>query len=229
MNERVFFVVLPLCASVSVLAAGCGDLYSDPADPSSPETTLPSFPPSAVDAAATVPRDFIPGCTTKAPVASSSCGPIGSVCEYGNSPDMQCNVTFACVDDLVTGAAWVSRPSVLCPSYECPKSSTVASLEGTPCGLPTSEGGAPADVDELICPMTDGVCACTTGPDAAHAHARRWACTRPSSGCPTARPLVGSSCTTPRTCDYGGCAFKRGLTMVCSSSLVWTGGSATCN
>lgn len=225
MNARVFFVVFP----ISVLAAGCGDLYSDPADDSfSASAQAPPFP-GAFDAAAAVPRDVIPGCTVEPPSGSFGCADLGNVCEYGRSPDMKCNVTFACVGDAPGFGSWMSRPTMLCPSYQCPKSSAVGSLQGTPCGLPTSEAGAPADVDELVCPMTDGVCACTTGPDAAHAHERRWVCTRPSSDCPTARPLVGTSCTTPRTCDYGGCAFKRGLTMVCSSSFVWTGGSTTCN
>ena len=218
-------VVTPVL--IALLAAACGDLYADPA------VTFSSFSPDrggvgiAVDAAASIPRDIVFPCALVAPVEGTpNCTATGVACEYGSSPDMRCNTTLTCAPDETFGITWTARPSVLCPSYQCPSGSS-ASLEGTACGLPTSDAGAPADADELSCPMQDGVCACTTGTDALHAHARRWVCVKPTGNCPVTSPLAGQHCSGQGSCDYGSCGWKRGLRMECTSG-VWTTGSATC-
>lgn len=227
---RSSFVIRgPIALSAALLAAACGDLYSDPTAPGDP-TELPLPPQSVVDASATVPHDLITNCSTTPRVEGTDCVGTqpGTVCEYGASPDMRCNTTLACTSNQPSFApSWVARPSILCPTYACPQGDA-ATIDGTPCALPSNDGGAPADADELVCPMDDAVCACTTGPDAAHAHERRWVCAKPANGCPTTRPLAGQRCSSPRACDYGSCSFKRGLRMECTSG-VWLTGGGTCN
>lgn len=228
-----------LAIAGAALAAGCGDLYADP---------VPSFTPtpfasgaSFVDAAATIPHDFVTPCPANAVEEGAACKDPGLTCEYGSSPDMRCNTTLACAPNDAFGPTWTARPSVLCPTYACPaKADKVAQIDGTVCEIPVPDASAgvadasapksppPTDADELVCPLSDGVCACTTGPDAAHAHNRRWVCTTPISACPAQRPLSGSECFSPRSCDYGSCAFKRGIRMSCDGS-VWTTGESTCN
>ena len=215
-------------ASLVVVAAACGDLYSDPAV--GPTEAAPSFGPSVdFDAsAATAAREIAPSCPDIRGVEGTPCTSVGATCEYGSSPDEHCNTTLACAADMsASGATWVARPSVLCPSYECPRGPS-APIAGTPCSLPTEDGGAPTDADELVCPMSDGICACTTGTDPAHAHARTWVCVKPPGSCPLIRPLVGAICDEARTCDYGSCAFKQGMKMECTG-FAWTSTSASCN
>ena len=108
------------------------------------------------------------------------------------------------------------------------KIGSIRAIDGQPCDVPTIDGGAPSDADELSCTLDDGTCACTTGPDAAHAHARTWVCTVPRAPCPTERPLVGQPCSSGALCDYGTCEFKRGMRMQCSAG-VWINGGATCD
>lgn len=218
---RVRLATLATC----VAAAACGDLYTDPiVTTPGPQVTAPSRP----DGSAIVSQDRVQACPQNVLVEGASCGAVGLACEFGSSPDMHCNTTLACVPDTTLGSTWSARPSVLCPSYECPTGQSDA-IDGTPCAVPAVDGGTTSDADELVCPLTDAVCACTTGTDAAHAHERRWVCVKPSSAtCPTTRPLAGQSCTGDRVCDYGACAFKRGMRMECHFG-VWQSGSSTCN
>jgi hypothetical protein len=148
------------------------------------------------------------------------------ICEYGSSPDMHCNTTFACTPQIDQALRWEARTSILCATYACPAGDR-DSIDGTPCALPAQDGAAPSSTDELVCPFSDGLCACTTGPDAAHSHERRWVCVKPTNGCPTGRPLVGQQCSSDRACDYGSCDFKRGTRMECQSG-VWVTGEAEC-
>lgn len=226
-----FFTAGTMAGLALLVAAGCGDLYSDPtASGDTSEQQAPGGVSVARDASATVPRDFITGCATTARVEGAACTgtALGTVCEYGSSPDMRCNTTLACTSNHPSlPPSWLARPSTLCPTYQC-ASGAAATIDATPCALPTNDGGPPTDADELVCPMDDAVCACTTGLDAAHAHERRWVCAKPAFDCPTARPLAGQSCSTPRVCDYGSCAFKRGLRMECASG-VWLTGGSSCN
>ncbi len=214
-------------ALVAAMVAACGDLYSDPTPTSDRPIEATALPPS-VDASALAPKDIVTPCPHSAAVEGAECDLVGATCEYGSSPDMHCNTTLSCgPDGTFGGSSWAARPSVLCPSYECPRGGS-STIEGTPCTLPTDDGGAPTEAEELVCPMTDGICACSTGTDPAHAHARTWVCVKPSDACPAARPLAGQSCGSARTCDYGSCAFKRGMRMECKDG-VWLSGSASCN
>jgi hypothetical protein len=83
------------------------------------------------------------------------------------------------------------------------------------------------DEAELICSTPQGTCACTTGPDGAHAHPRRWVCRAPGEGCPMQRPKLGQVCVGERACDYGACDFKRGSRMICQDET-WQIEAAPC-
>jgi hypothetical protein len=135
------------------------------------------------------------------------------VCEYGKSPDPACNTLYACTTDPAYGMYWTEQQRGHCPA--CPD----AIVDGAACDL----------ADELACTTAAGTCACTVGPDGAHAHPRRWVCVPAPSGCPAARPLLGQPCALGADvrCDYGACAFARGTQMRCDRG-VWILDEATC-
>ena len=208
-----------------VLVTACGDVYADP-DP--PEDTMVDAAVAIQDAGPSspvFPSDTLPRCPQTRPRENSGCAQPGSVCEYGPSADSECNTTVAC-EGAAFSAAWAPRPHDGCFSNVCPESGDVSTLDGKPCQL-DADGGAITDADEAVCNMTDGVCACTTGRDGATTHERRWVCVKPLSVCPPNRPLLGRACSGSLWCDYGSCAFKRGLVMECIEGL-WLTGGATC-
>lgn len=223
MNERVTPRTLVLTACV-VLAA-CGDIYADPIEesPTSPRFGIEPPPAPSVDPTTNGPSLPCPD----TPIEGAACGVSGLTCEYGASPDPMCNTTVSCIALTNRSGTWTARPSKLCPTYDCPRGS-IGNLDGTPCDLPRSDAGGPSDADELACPMDDGICACTTGRDAAHAHPRRWVCVLPRPTCPVVRPLTGQSCVSTRVCDYGSCVLKHGVQMSCNGT-VWTSGGAACD
>ncbi len=217
MRRAVFVLVMLLVA--------CGDVYVDTA-----RGGLESGAAVArSDPSQTIPQDTFVSCPDQRPDEDAPCNSVGATCEYGDSPDMSCNTTLACEgDENGLGSAWTPRPSQLCALAQCPSGADIASIAGQPCDLPSVDGGPPRDVDELLCTMNDGICACTIGPDAPHAHTRMWVCVRPDDGCPTSRPLAGQPCVQDTLCDYGSCLFKHGLRMQCKDGVWITGGSASC-
>jgi hypothetical protein len=218
--------LVALVALAGALGAACGDLYADPIV-SSPQASQDALPP-VLRPPPTLPPDPVPSCPGGNIVEGNPCSSVGATCEQGSSPDARCNITLECVPDRSFGQTWTARPSTLCPSYECPRGQS-APIDGTPCAVPTSDAGVPADSDELVCQMSDAICACTTGIDATHAHSRKWVCVKPAGYCPATRPLIGATCSQSGSlCDYGGCNFKRGMRMECNSN-VWSSGSVTCN
>jgi hypothetical protein len=155
---------------------------------------------------------------------NSPCYEAAAICEYGKRPDPTCNSLWACVTDPAYGMYWTEQRRGGC-SATCPSASAIAL--GAPCELVTGDGG-PSDDGELACTTPDrGTCACTTGPDGAHAHPRRWVCVKPDEDCPVDRPLLGHACVGEHRCDYGACAFARGTLMVCDGG-VWRIEAATC-
>jgi hypothetical protein len=203
-----------------VLATACGDTV---AEPGGEPIAIPR-----IDAAAILPPDLPTFCPDVRPSVNSPCQVEGSTCEFGTSPDMQCNRTYACVPDS-TGNLWVQRATDRCLSAACPSTpADIESIDNQPCTL-AADGGATTDAEEAVCAMTNGICACTTGADAAHAHERRWVCVRPNvGGCPIDRPLAGAACSGNLWCDYGSCKWKRGLLMQCKDNH-WITGGAPCN
>jgi hypothetical protein len=217
-------------ASLAFGAVACGDLYSDPVQTVStgPSEVGVASPPPDFDASVSIPNDLLSSCPSNA-LEGAACGTTGLTCEYGSSPDMHCNTTLVCVPDPQLGGTWTARPSMLCPSYACPAhTASIVSVDGTACQIPQTDAGPATDADELLCPMADGTCACTTGVDGAHAHPRRWVCVKPSTGCLTRRPLAGESCPSEQSCDYGSCEFKHGLRMQCDGTA-WRTEGAVCN
>lgn len=210
------------------LAAACGDTYADTFQTGGAAQATAAPTGSFFDAGAVLPDDAIVACPDRRPDENAPCTVAGAACEYGASPDPACNATLACTSTETGALAWTRRPQAasVCAAAQCP-SGAVASLNGQPCDLPSVDGGAPSDVDELVCTMDDGTCACTTGPDAAHAHARAWVCTVPRAPCPTRRPLAGEPCSDRLSCDYGSCDWKRGVKMECDS-VVWLTGGGSC-
>lgn len=204
-----------------VLATACGDAVAEP----NGET----IPVPRSDAMAALPQDLPTFCPGSRPSVNTFCQVEGSTCEFGTSPDMQCNKTYACVPD-VSGNLWIERAAERCHKSACPtEPADIESLDNQPCSLPVADGGATNDADEAVCAMTNGICACTTGSDATHAHERRWVCIRPNvGGCPVERPRAGDSCNGNLWCDYGSCKWKRGLLMQCKDQH-WLTGGAPCN
>jgi hypothetical protein len=204
-------------------SAACGDVYADPEG----ETAAFAGAGTITDAAASAvfPAAPPPQCPSTRPRENTTCGVAGSTCEYGKSADRQCNSMLACVSSDFT-SVWESRASDPCFAAACPVRADVASIDGKPCSL-ESDRGAITDADEAACNMTDGVCACTTGRDGMHAHARSWSCIRPLSACPPTRPLAGQPCQGALWCDYGSCLFKRGVVMECENAI-WVTGGASC-
>jgi hypothetical protein len=218
-------------AIVSAVAlSACGDSYADAfGTGGAPEAVPTASAGAAVDSGAIVPHDKILACPDRRPDENSPCAAPGAACEYGSSPDPACNATIACTSTLDGSSAWTRRPSgpASCSAGECPSGST-ASIAGKPCDAPHVDGGAPRPADELVCTMSDGTCACTTGPDATHEHARVWVCSTPRPPCPVRRPLAGEACGERLSCDYGSCDWKRGVRMECSDG-VWLTGGGTCS
>lgn len=200
-----------------VVCVGCGDLFLDP------EVAQVESADAAVDGGgATFPEDVPTQCPSFRPRENSSCAVIGSSCEYGTSADARCNAGLVCRGASINGA-WESSTRGSCFESMCPTATRVDALDNTPCSI--TDGGA--SDDEAVCNMLDGVCACTTGHDGISAHERKWVCVRPITACPTKRPLAGTPCAGEAWCDYGSCAFKRGLLMECRGG-VWLAGGAPC-
>ncbi len=141
-----------------------------------------------------------PGCPTTAPAAGSTCDVSpGHDCEYGSSPNPNCNSVFACDRKDTPTGVWVEVPrSGTCPpsTGTCPASYSVA-----------ASGMGPCEVDGTTCDYPQGTCICTSDPGGLPIiNGPVWSCT-PANGCPEPRPNLGSSCASPGLmCDYGACS-----------------------
>jgi hypothetical protein len=193
--------------AVGALLFACGNVYADP-------ITIPFSSGFDAGPAATTDRNPPVACTSR-PRANAPCPSPGATCEYGTSPDPDCNGSFVCSSSSY-GNYWSEQQRRGACLFQCPDDVTTI-VEGAPCDL--GDGGVTDDA-ELHCNTPNGVCACTTGPDGAHAHARQWVCAKPTDDCPRTRPLLGSVCIGDHSCDYGACAFKRGARMICEDD-VW--------
>ena len=206
-----------------ILATACGDNVAEPGgDP---------IPVPRSDAMAVLPSDLPIVCQSTQPGTNDPCQAEGSTCEYGKSPDQQCNKTLACVTSDNFGLGWVQRATDPCFKLACPtEPAGIETLDNQPCSLPAgADAGPTTDADEAVCPMTNGICACTTGAGGSDVHERRWVCIRPDvGGCPVDRPRVGAGCSGKLWCDYGSCKWKRGLLMECKDNH-WVSGGAPCN
>jgi hypothetical protein len=215
-----------LAGVVLVLAAAalfaCDEVYADPV--TIPFTSSSSgFFDSGVSTSPRIPP--IP-CNSQ-PNVNGPCARAGAVCEYPKSrkepgsPDPTCNSLLQCVSSTQFGASWTEQTRGSC--LKCPDPQTI--VNGAPCDLGADAGGDEAELQCIVPGL--GNCGCTTGPDGAHAHPRRWVCVKPTSDCPAERPLLGQPCFGEHSCDYGACEFKRGAQMICQDE-VWQVEVATC-
>jgi hypothetical protein len=147
-----------------------------------------------------------PVCPDSPPTPGSSCNNyLGPYCEYGDSPNPDCNDAFECG---TAPSVWKKVPSAgACPApgTKCP-----GSYPGGDTMEPTC---AP---DGLSCEYPQGFCVCTTDPGGLPTTGGPlWSCAPPGNGCPAKRPLLGTGCTSlsPKgdttapgpICDYGSC------------------------
>jgi len=203
------------------VGVGCGDVYADP----EADVTTGTPPPAQTDAGRPSEPPMV--CPVNRPRENSPCAVPGSVCEYGSSADQDCNTLLVC-RGAVPEMYWEPIYGGPCRKALCPTDTNVASLDGKPCTIEEpAEEGPVTDADEVVCSVTDGTCACTTGRDGATAHERKWVCVQPVTSCPVNRPLAGQKCVGRQWCDYGSCSFKRGVLMGCIDST-WRMGGATC-
>jgi hypothetical protein len=211
-----------------LLVVGC-NVYADPIDNGS--FTFGGAPSAAVLDSSPDAGHFT-WCPPDRPVDDSVCNIPGSVCEYGETPDITCNPRVECVESAVptdgTGSlppAWLTSPAVGgCVVHTCPTAFTDVH-PGDSCDGP--DGGT---VTEYLCGYPQGVCGCTTGPDGSHVHARRWDCAPlPPAPCPAERPHIGQTCSSGGlTCDYGSCIFNHGTAVRCDGNA-WQATEVTCN
>lgn len=215
-------LVLPFGGIVSTFGLGvalfaCDKVYADPI--TTPFTASTSFFDSGLTSTRLPPTPCPRNVAENAP-----CSKVSAVCEAGESPDPKCNSTFVCVQDNYD-KYWTEQTPPSCLST-CPAPSAIQ--DGAPCEIPD----AGSNDAELQCPGVASVCACTTGPDGAHSHPRRWVCVRPQdkdNGCiPDKRPLLGQPCVGDHVCNYGACDFKRGTQMICEDD-VWQIEVAQCD
>ena len=212
MKRRQLHALLGAAAAAAITTGlvACDQVYADPIS-----IPAPSFGGTTLDAGPLVtPRPAPYACRDERLLENGPCLVEGAKCETGKSSDPLCNATFVCVLDRY-GRYWTEGRQSECEG-QCP---TTPIVDGAPCNVGTGAGTTPTEA-ELQCVSNDRLCGCTTGRDGAHAHERRWVCTTAGEGCPSGRPLIGSTCLGDRVCDYGGCTLKRGTGMICEQG-VW--------
>jgi len=136
-----------------------------------------------------------PLCPEQPPVLQTKCAQPGLSCEYGNAWwNVSCDTIVDCAGgEWFTGAAGHS-PCLPAPG---PNSASCPADPSTAVG-----GGCPSD--GLTCYYGQGsLCQC--GPWGGDA-GLTWACF-PGGGCPSARPRLGSPCTSTATCTYAPCDY----------------------
>ena len=114
--------------------------------------------------------------------------PDGTLCEYGTSPNPQCDVSVYCHN-----GTW-SVDHTYCPPGTC-----LTTYADVPQGQACMPNG-------LDCAYAQGQCNCSASSPAGPGPNPTWQCFQPQ-GCPEPRPRIGSPCTQPgQSCDYGACA-----------------------
>lgn len=223
---------LLVAASAWALAVAACNVYADPVDNG---TAAGNTPTPVSSAFASDPNGVNPSpssCPVDRPTDDTQCDTVGSVCEYGDTPDITCNPRVECVASgpSSSGAslppAWSTGAAVSgCVAHTCPSLFSDITA-GAACDAPADAGSAA----EYLCAYPEGLCGCSTGPDGTHAHARRWDCAPPPpSPCPVARPRIGQACATlGETCDYGSCLFKHGTAVRCDGTT-WQATEVPCN
>jgi hypothetical protein len=143
------------------------------------------------------------GCPAQTPIADAPCSVPGLSCEYGGFGDhLLCSTVATCQPGAGKGTTWyVSRPAKDCISSpaanpaECPSSFGAIPM-----------GGACPQAAPGQCVYAEGVCGCVPcAPDGSNAFTNEWACASwpAPSGCPAARPRLGTPCAPEgQSCMY---------------------------
>ena len=151
-------------------------------------------------------------CPSSPPAGGSTCNEEAVKCEYGTNPDPNCNQLFVC-----KSGAWLDQSlgGVCAPQSQCP-----ASYAQVPVGQDCTS-------DTLGCGYPEGECICTKSFGGLQKTIPAWDCFAKVEGCPSPRPDIGSSCTTPSTqlCDYGACSG--GVALSCING-VWQQAETLC-
>lgn len=178
------------------LAVGCGE-----------EVVASPFggrnAPRPVTTSATGAVQALAPCPLRWPADGETCTTSGLVCEYGDALDPSCSPVAEC-----DGRAWWRRDPA-CTAV-CPRTRAAV----TPGAACDPRGGVDAGTGdrELICSYPGELCGCVGDESGAFA----WRCLPADAGCPAERPRIGSTCDSPRTCDYGACAFEGGVSLTCT-------------
>jgi hypothetical protein len=199
-------------AALGVLAVACDEVYANPVTTSPPGPFVPDS--GGLRVTRTPPIQCPRGEVT----VNQTCAQPSGRCEYGGSPDGQCNTIYVCSEDSRYGAYWSEQSAPRC-ALACPEDPSLI-VEGAPCDVADAGG----DEAELHCTAAQRTCMCTTGRDGNHAHPRKWVCITPDQDCPAKRPLLGQPCFGSRACDYGACLSKRGMRMICADDVWQTEG-----
>jgi hypothetical protein len=153
------------------------------------------------------------GCPAVAPMRESVCWSPLFECEYGASPNLDCNVLFVCGWHDAGGfgcPTWMQQGGAPadCPADTCPESLPMIT-PGDPCGAP-----------HLNCAYPNATCICASGTSGGFDGGDAgWACFPIQPGCPSPRPRIGTPCTDDgMLCDYGRSAG--GVATRCQSG-VW--------
>jgi hypothetical protein len=150
-------------------------------------------------------------CPSALPTDGSPCNNDGLTCEYGGSAVQGCDTVAACNAQL---RVWkIQSPTLV----DCGSSSPTCPLAyaSVPQGAACTNNGAVCDYDQ-------GRCECASGGGPIRlidgSPGTFWFCQDPrTTGCPSRRPALGSTCAGNLTCDYGTCSVEGGTAEGCIS------------
>lgn len=159
-----------------------------------------------------------PICPIGVPDADTPCSVLNLRCEYGDSPQPDCNTIAYCA--LAPLRFMVGGPDKQCP---LPVPTNPAACAGSYGAISTGTACAGSGVTiGTECRYPEGTCLCGLAPDNG-----KWRCTPQPSGCPASAPRFGTACSPEGVqCDYHGCT-RGGATAFCQHG-VWNGGGGGC-
>jgi hypothetical protein len=172
---------LPSCVSGTPSSPDSGNVQGDAASEA-----------EGVEADATGPRDGTAeakdlcgtACPTSEPAVGDSCG-FGGLCEYGESPLVQCNRVYECP------SGYVMADLALADASACP----AGLLPGCPASRTMIRPGELCATDPRQCVYQDGECDCIPG----NGTPATWMCSDGEAGatgrCPVPRGRLGTPCS----------------------------------
>lgn len=208
---RVAMTATAALAVVTGLVVACGGATTTVDTSSSGSSSGATSSSGGSDASSSGSTSGGPGtpvCPASAPAAGGACAKEGRICEYGADP--RCLTTATCFE----GKWSVTSPKCAGDDVTCP--ATYAKATGD-----CTKMGASCNYDGLVCECTN----CTQYPISGCSGPLTWHCTAPNNetGCPPARPDLGSPCTLEgRACNYG---CEKGASRTCTNGA-WEASSS---